>query len=76
MPRYYTFTDAFYRENLVELNKRIHNNKHPLIIFVNKGVEIGTDALTLEIIADTCGSELARAAAFIVRFFTSLFPLY
>ena len=38
----------------------------PLLIFVNKGIEIGTQALTLEIIADTCGSEFARVATFIV----------
>lgn len=38
----------------------------PLLIFVNKGIEIGTHALTLEIIADTCGPEIAKAATFIV----------
>ena len=38
----------------------------PLLIFVNKGIEIGTQALTLEIIADTCGPDIAKAAAFIV----------
>jgi hypothetical protein len=36
------------------------------MIFVNKGIETDTQALTLEIIADTCGSEIARAATFIV----------
>ncbi|KAJ7786560.1 glycerol-3-phosphate dehydrogenase [Mycena metata] len=39
--------------------------KLPLLIFVNKGIEIGTDALTLEIIADTCGADVAKAATFI-----------
>ena len=39
----------------------------PLLIFVNKGIEIGTHALTLEIVADTCGPEVAKAATFIVR---------
>lgn len=36
------------------------------MIFVNKGIETDTQALTLEIIADTCGSDIARAATFIV----------
>lgn len=36
------------------------------MIFVNKGIETGTHALTLEIIADTCGGDVARAATFIV----------
>lgn len=40
----------------------------PLMIFVNKGIEVGSNALTLEIIADTCGSEIAKAAAFIVSY--------
>jgi hypothetical protein len=40
----------------------------PLLIFVNKGIETDTQALTLEIIADTCGSAIARAATFIVSF--------
>jgi len=35
------------------------------MIFVNKGIEIGTHALTLEIIADTCGPDVAKAATFI-----------
>jgi len=38
----------------------------PMLIFVNKGIEVGTNALTLEIIADTCGPEIAKAATFIV----------
>lgn len=36
------------------------------MIFVNKGIETDTQALTLEIIADTCGSDIARAAIFMV----------
>lgn len=35
------------------------------MIFVNKGIEIGTQALTLEIIADTCGGKIAREATFL-----------
>jgi glycerol-3-phosphate dehydrogenase len=38
----------------------------PLLIFVNKGIESDTQALTLEIIADTCGPEVAKVAAFLV----------
>lgn len=38
----------------------------PLFIFVNKGIEIGTHALTLDIIADTCGPEVAKVSTFIV----------
>ena len=37
----------------------------PLLIFVNKGIEIKTHSLTLEIIADTCGPEVAKAATFL-----------
>lgn len=42
-----------------------------MLIFVNKGIEVGTNALTLEIIADTCGPEIAKVATFIVRFFSN-----
>ncbi|KAJ7170114.1 glycerol-3-phosphate dehydrogenase [Mycena filopes] len=56
----------FLRENLTILNRSLKaNGKLPLLIFVNKGIEIGTDALTLEIIADTCGADVAKAATFI-----------
>ncbi|KAJ7293096.1 glycerol-3-phosphate dehydrogenase [Mycena rebaudengoi] len=56
----------YLRENLKILNKTLHDKTQlPLLIFVNKGIEIGTDALTLEIIADTCGSDVAKAATFI-----------
>ncbi|KAH9995991.1 glycerol-3-phosphate dehydrogenase [Russula vinacea] len=37
----------------------------PLLIFVNKGIETDTNALTLEIIADTCGKEIARVSTFL-----------
>ncbi|KAJ6575360.1 glycerol-3-phosphate dehydrogenase [Mycena capillaripes] len=55
----------FLRENLKILNRSLHKTNLPLLIFVNKGIEIGTDALTLEIIADTCGADVAKAATFI-----------
>lgn len=45
---------------------RLDDGKLPLIIFVNKGIESGTHALSLEIIADTCGREFAKASTFIV----------
>jgi hypothetical protein len=43
-------------------------DKLPLLIFVNKGIEEQTQALTLEIIADTFGAEMAKVSAFIVSF--------
>ncbi|KAJ7651710.1 glycerol-3-phosphate dehydrogenase [Mycena polygramma] len=55
----------FLRATLKSLNPSLHKTPLPLLIFVNKGIEIGTDALTLEIIADTCGAEVAKAATFI-----------
>ncbi|KAG2755456.1 NAD-dependent glycerol-3-phosphate dehydrogenase [Suillus brevipes Sb2] len=53
------------RETLIKLQHSFDRANLPLMIFVNKGIESGTQALTLEIIADTCGSEIARAATFI-----------
>ncbi|KAF8632936.1 hypothetical protein AX15_001545 [Amanita polypyramis BW_CC] len=55
----------FLRQNLVVLRPLLDTKNMPLLIFVNKGIEIGSQALTLEIIADTCGSDVAKAAAFI-----------
>ncbi|KAL1708361.1 6-phosphogluconate dehydrogenase [Schizophyllum commune] len=55
----------FLRQSLATLHPRFNEKKHPLLVFVNKGIEIGTNALTLEIITDTCGPALAKAAAFI-----------
>ena len=57
---------ACFRENLKVLHGRLGKEKLPLLIFVNKGIEMGTNALTLEIIADTCGQDISRAATFIV----------
>ncbi|KIP12544.1 hypothetical protein PHLGIDRAFT_124068 [Phlebiopsis gigantea 11061_1 CR5-6] len=53
------------RETLAALKPTLDLNKLPLFIFVNKGIEIGTHALTLDIIADTCGPEVAKVATFI-----------
>ena len=54
------------RETLTKLRPTLEDGKVPLLIFVNKGIEIKTRALTLEIIADTCGPEIAKTATFIV----------
>lgn len=48
------------------LRPKFNIENMPLMIFVNKGIEVGSNALTLEIITDTCGPEVAEAAAFIV----------
>ena len=40
------------------------------MIFVNKGIETSTHALTLEIIADTCGPAIGKIATFIVSLLT------
>ncbi|KDQ63345.1 hypothetical protein JAAARDRAFT_53570 [Jaapia argillacea MUCL 33604] len=53
------------RETLTILRPRLNLEKLPLLIFVNKGIEIATNALTLEIIADTCGADVAKVATFI-----------
>lgn len=55
----------FLRQNLLLLQPQLDIKKMPLLIFVNKGIEIGTHALTLEIVADTCGADIAKAATFI-----------
>ncbi|KAH9486557.1 Glycerol-3-phosphate dehydrogenase [NAD(P)+] [Psilocybe cubensis] len=55
----------FLRATLTTLRPSLDLNNLPLIIFVNKGIEVGTNALTLEIIVDTCGPEVANAATFI-----------
>ena len=36
------------------------------MIFVNKGIEISTQCMTLEIIMDELGPEVAKAATFLV----------
>lgn len=48
------------------LKPKLDMNNLPLLIFVNKGIEIGTQCLTLEIIADVCGPQIAKRATFIV----------
>lgn len=53
------------RETLTALKPKLDEDNLPLLIFVNKGIEIATHALTLEIIADTCGPKIAKVAAFI-----------
>ncbi|KAG8930728.1 hypothetical protein FRC02_003740 [Tulasnella sp. 418] len=53
------------RKFLTDLNHRLDHSRLPLFAFVNKGIEAGTKALTLEIIADTCGKDAAKISAFI-----------
>jgi len=55
----------FLRTTLQTLRPSLDHDNLPMLIFVNKGIEVGTNALTLEIIADTCGPEIAKAATFI-----------
>ncbi|KAF8913058.1 glycerol-3-phosphate dehydrogenase [Gymnopilus junonius] len=55
----------FLRATLQTLRPSLDIDNLPLLIFVNKGIEVDTNALTLEIIADTCGAEIAKAATFI-----------
>lgn len=37
-----------------------------MLIFVNKGIEIGSNKLPLEVIEETCGAEVARVSTFLV----------
>ncbi|KAH7914777.1 6-phosphogluconate dehydrogenase [Hygrophoropsis aurantiaca] len=53
------------RDTLIKLQPSLTADKLPLLIFVNKGIETSTQALTLEIIVDTCGSHVAKMATFI-----------
>ncbi|EIM92296.1 glycerol-3-phosphate dehydrogenase [Stereum hirsutum FP-91666 SS1] len=53
------------RSTLTQLRPRLDEKNLPLLIFVNKGIETSTHALTLEIIVDTCGKDIARCATFI-----------
>ena len=54
------------RSNLAALKPVLKFDKLPLLIFVNKGIEASTQCMTLEIIADELGPEVARAATFLV----------
>jgi hypothetical protein len=51
---------------LTRLRPSLDDANLPLLIFVNKGIETDTNALTLEIIADTCGKDIARVSTFLV----------
>lgn len=53
------------REFLEKLRPSLNCDNLPLLIFVNKGIEISTHALTLEIITDTLGADAAKASTFI-----------
>jgi hypothetical protein len=58
--------DLGYRKLLENIRDRLDPENLPLLIFVNKGIETETGALTLEIILDTCGREIATQATFLV----------
>ena len=51
---------------LTKLRPSLDEAHLPLLIFVNKGIETDTNALTLEIIVDTCGKDIARVSTFLV----------
>lgn len=38
----------------------------PLLVFVNKGIETGTNQLPLEVIAEVCGEDIAHVSSFLV----------
>lgn len=42
----------------------------PLLVFVNKGIEQGSNSLPLEVIEDVCGPEIANVATVLVRLST------
>lgn len=54
---------------LEDIRGSLDPDNPPLMIFVNKGIEAETGALTLEIILDTCGKQIATQATFLVRSF-------
>ncbi|KAI0715354.1 NAD-dependent glycerol-3-phosphate dehydrogenase [Earliella scabrosa] len=53
------------RQTLTALKSSLEGENVPLLIFVNKGIETKTHCLTLEIIADTCGTDIAKIATFL-----------
>ncbi|KAH8990168.1 glycerol-3-phosphate dehydrogenase [Lactarius hatsudake] len=53
------------RSLLARLRPSLDDAHLPLLIFVNKGIETDTNALTLEIIADTCGKDVAKVSTFL-----------
>lgn len=60
------FDSCSLSEFLEKLRPSLNCDNLPLLIFVNKGIEISTHALTLEIITDTLGADAAKASTFIV----------
>lgn len=51
---------------MATLKPALNYDKLPLMIFVNKGIEVNTQSITLEIIADELGPEVAKVATFLV----------
>jgi hypothetical protein len=58
--------DSISRSTLAALKPVLNPSKLPLLIFVNKGIEINTQSMTLEIVVDELGPEVAKAATFLV----------
>lgn len=54
------------RSNLTALKPVLNYDDLPLMIFVNKGIESSTQCMTLEIIADELGPEVAKVTTFLV----------
>lgn len=65
------------RSILSELNLQ-KLEKVPLLVFVNKGIEIGTNYLPLEVIEEVCGKEISNVATFLVslRLFLLIYFLF
>lgn len=52
---------------LEQVHKQLGSKTTPLQVYVCKGLESGTNALPIEIIASTLGKDAAREAVFLVR---------
>lgn len=61
---------------LKKLRASLDDKNLPLLIFVNKGIETDTNALTLEIIVDTCGKDIARVSTFLVSWIRARSPRF
>ena len=58
--------NASSRSTLAVLRPVLNFNRLPLLIFVNKGIEARTQCMTLEIIVDELGPEVAKVSTFLV----------
>lgn len=62
-----SLNNGIHSKLLEDIRGSLDPNNLPLMIFVNKGIEAETGSLTLEIILDTCGKQIATQATFLVR---------